>query len=207
MPLSPGDKLGPYKILAELGAGGMGEVYRARDPRLHREVAIKVSKQRFSGRFEREACAAAALNHPNTCRLYDLGPDYLVMDLVEGETLAARLRRGALKPDQALALAIQIADALTEAHGKGVVHRDLKPANIMLGKAGAKVPDFGLAKMEQAVTDSQPTVTMTAEGTVLGTVQYMSPEQAQGKETDARSDIFSFGLVLYEMRFVVWRFR
>ena len=199
MPLSPGDKLGPYEILAPLGAGGMGEVYRARDPRLNREVAIKVSKQRFSDRFEREARAAAALNHPNICRLYDVGPDYLVMELVEGETLAARLRRGALKPDQAVALAIQIAGALAEAHSKFVVHRDLKPANIMLGKAGAKVLDFGLAKMEQPVTDSQPTVTMTAEGTVLGTVQYMSPEQAQGKEMDARSDIFSFGLLLYEM--------
>jgi len=199
MSLSVGTKLGPYEILAPIGAGGMGEVYRARDPRLDRDVAIKVSQERFSDRFGREARAVAALNHPNICTLHDVGPNYLVMEFVEGETLAARLRRGALKMDQALALAIQITSALAEAHGKGVVHRDLKPGNIMIGKSGVKVLDFGLAKIEQPATDQQQTDTMTAEGAILGTVQYMSPEQAQGKEVDARSDIFSFGLVLYEM--------
>ena len=199
MPLSAGTRLGPYEILAPLGAGGMGEVWKATDTRLDRIVAIKTSKRKFSERFEREARAVAALNHPNISQLYDVGPNYLVMEFVEGETLAARLERGALKLDQTLALAIQITGALAEAHSKGVVHRDLKPGNIMIGKSGVKVLDFGLAKIERRVTDEEQTGTITAKGTVLGTVQYMSPEQAQGKEADARSDIFSFGLVLYEM--------
>jgi len=194
-----GHRVSHYEVISLLGTGGMGEVYRAKDTRLHREVAIKIADASFSDRFEREARAVAALNHPNICQLYDVGPNYLVMEFVGGETLAARLKRGALKLDQALAWAIQITGALTEAHSKGVVHRDLKPANIMIGKSGAKVLDFGLAKIEHRVTDEEQTDTMTAKGTILGTVQYMSPEQAQGKEADARSDIFSFGLVLYEM--------
>ncbi len=197
--VSPGDKLGPYEIVSRIGAGGMGEVWKARDTRLDRIVAIKTSRTEFSVRFEREARAAAALNHPNICQLYDVGPNYLVMEYVEGETLAARLRRGELKLDQALALAIQITAALAEAHSKGVVHRDLKPANIMLSKSAIKILDFGLAKIARQFSDADHAATLTAEGTILGTVQYMSPEQAQGLQTDARSDIFSFGLVLYEM--------
>src|SRR5277367_1072555 len=150
MALSAGARLGPYEILAPIGAGGMGEVYRARDPRLGRDVAIKVSAERFSDRFEREARAVAALNHPNICHIYDVGPDYLVMELVEGPTLAERIKQGAIPVDETVVIAKQIADALEAAHEKGIVHRDLKPANIKLRPDGTvKVLDFGLAKMAE----------------------------------------------------------
>jgi predicted Ser/Thr protein kinase len=196
MALSAGDKLGPYEILAPLGSGGMGEVWKARDTRLNRIVAIKQSHNRFSERFEREAHAIAALNHPHICQLYDVGPDYLVMEYVEGQPLT-----GPVPLAEALRLAGQIADALDAAHGKGITHRDLKPGNILLSKAGVKILDFGLAKIEHAERPEGATETMplTSEGTVLGTLQYMSPEQIEGQEADARSDIFAFGLVLYEL--------
>ncbi len=196
MPLSVGDKLGPYEVLAPIGAGGMGEVYRARDPRLNREIAIKISAAHFSERFEREAKAIAALNHPNICSLYDVGPDYLVMEYVDGKPL-----KGPVPLNEALALAGQILDALDAAHRRGITHRDLKPGNILVNKNGVKVLDFGLAKIENASGMDGPTKTMplTGEGTILGTLQYMSPEQVEGKEADARSDIFAFGLVLYEL--------
>lgn len=198
-----------FRLLDKLGSGGMGVVYRAEDLKLGRQVALKFLllppeelPASFLERFEREARAASALNHPHICTIYSVdnlaGRPAIVMELVEGETLEARLRRGALKLDQAMALAIQIASALVQAHGKGVVHRDLKPANIMLTKSGVKVLDFGLAKIERQIDASQDPM-MTAKGTILGTIQYMSPEQAQGKVTDARSDIFSLGLVFYEM--------
>ena len=197
MPLSIGEKLGPYEILAPIGAGGMGDVYKARDPRLDRIVAIKVSKKAFSERFEREAKAIAQLNHPHICQIYDVGPNYLVMEYVEGAQL-----KGPLPLDKALEYAGQIADTLDAAHSKKITHRDLKPANILVTKsAGVKLLDFGLAKIEKPVTMDDETLTMglTSEGQILGTLVYMSPEQIQGKEADARSDIFSFGLVLYEM--------
>ena len=189
-----GAQLGPYKIEAAIGAGGMGEVYRACDTRLGREVAIKISAEEFSTRFEREARAVAALNHPNICTLHDVGPNYLVMELVQGDTLAARLKKGALPMSQVLEYGAQIADALAAAHAKGITHRDLKPGNIMLTKSGMKVLDFGLARMEGA-----PGETLTASHIVMGTPAYMAPEQREGKEADARSDIYSLGLVLYEM--------
>ena len=195
MPLAAGTRLGPYEIVAPIGAGGMGEVYKARDTRLDRTVAVKVSNQRFTERFEREARAIAALNHPNICALYDVGPDYLVMEYIDGTPL-----KGPLPVEKALPLALQIAAALGEAHGKGIVHRDLKPGNILVtAAAGVKLLDFGLAKMEMPVTPSDLTATATQVGTVLGTAAYMSPEQAEGQTVDARSDIFAFGLVLYEM--------
>ncbi len=208
MPLSPGDKLGPYEILAPLGAGGMGEVYKARDTRLDRTVAVKVlpehiaQREDLRARFEREARAVASLNHPNICTLHDIGPGYMVMELIEGETLAARIEKGALPFDQALQLATQIADALDRAHRAGVTHRDVKPQNIMLTRDGVKVLDFGLAKSTAAKpgpTEETLTKVLTTEGTVLGTPQYMAPEQFEGKEADARSDIWAFGAVLYEM--------
>jgi eukaryotic-like serine/threonine-protein kinase len=214
MSLPSGTRLGPYEILAPIGAGGMGEVYRARDTRLDRIVAIKTSKQQFSERFEREARAVAALNHPNICQVYDVGPDYLVMELVEGPTLADRIHEGPLPLDEALAIARQIADALEAAHDKGIVHRDLKPANVKLKPEGSghsvKVLDFGLAKITGPAVHSSssgnpahsPTLTigMTAAGMILGTAAYMSPEQARGKENvDKRADIWAFGVVLYEM--------
>jgi len=173
----------------------MGEVWKARDTRLDRVVAIKFSKSEFSERFEREARAVAALNHPSICTLYDIGPDYLVMEFVDGTPL-----KGPLPTEEALRLAAQIADALDAAHRKGIVHRDLKPANILVTRAGVKLLDFGLAKMQSGVTADQETMSMalTGKGEILGTLNYMSPEQVQGKEADARSDIFSFGLVLYE---------
>ncbi len=214
MPLSPGTRLGPYEILAPLGAGGMGEVYRARDPRMGRDVAIKVSAERFGERFSREVHAVAALNHPNICHLYDVStskdaPDYLVMELVEGES-----PKGPLPLEESLNLASQIADALEAAHEKGIVHRDLKPANIKIKADGpdgsrVKVLDFGLAKhtpepnpdREGAATENSPTLTMgpTQAGMILGTAPYMSPEQARGKSVDKRADIWAFGVVLYEM--------
>jgi len=202
MPLSSGDKLGPYEILALIGAGGMGEVYRARDPRLGRDVAIKISAQQFTERFEREARAVAALNHPNICTLYDVGPNYLVMEFVEGEA-----PNGPMPIEEALRFASQVAEALAAAHDKGIVHRDLKPANIKITPDGAvKVLDFGLAKVTPASAGesnagNSPTLTMgaTQAGMILGTAAYMSPEQAKGKSVDKRADIWAFGVVLYEL--------
>src|SRR5712691_8958492 len=205
MSLTIGDKLGPYEILTPLGKGGMGEVYRGRDTRLNRDVAVKVSAERFSERFEREARAIAALNHPNICHLYDVGPNYLVMELVEGPTLAERIKESSIPLEEALAIAGQIADALDAAHDKAVVHRDLKPGNIKIKPDGTvKVLDFGLAKMGGTPTvqgDQAPTLTIgkTEAGMILGTASYMSPEQAKGKPVDQRADIYSFGVVLYEM--------
>jgi serine/threonine-protein kinase len=207
MTLSAGTKLGPYEILSPLGAGGMGEVYRARDPRMGRDVAIKLSAEKFSDRFGREVHAVAALNHPNICHIYDVGSNYLVMELVEGPTLANRIQQGAIPLDEALPLARQIADALEAAHEKGIVHRDLKPANIKIKADGAvKVLDFGLAKIAEPATaaatpDVSPTLTIeaTRKGQILGTAAYMAPEQARGKPVDKRADIWAFGVVLYEM--------
>ena len=199
--LSPGTRLGPYEVLAAIASGGMGCVYRARDPRLARDVAIKVTSERFTHQFPIEAQAIAALNHPNICTVYDVGPDYLVMELVEGDTLATRLVAGALRLAEALAIARQIAAALDEAHRKGILHCDLKPSNIMLspcrcpatGARLVKVLDFGLARASSEET------TEIVPVTVLGTCAYMSPEQAEGRPLDARSDVFSFGAMLYEM--------
>ncbi|MGH9619533.1 MAG: serine/threonine-protein kinase, partial [Bryobacteraceae bacterium] len=203
MSLSAGQQLGPYEIVAPLGAGGMGEVYRARDPRLRREVAIKISSAHFSNRFEIEARTVAALNHPNVCAIHDVGPDYLVMELVEGETLSDRLRRGQLPMEEALAIAKQIAEGLEAAHERGIVHRDLKPANVKITPEGVvKILDFGLAKtavQRIGPTDSTLTSPATIAGTILGTAAYMSPEQAQGKAVDRRADIWAFGCVLFEM--------
>ena len=227
MPLLSGTKLGPYKIAEPLGAGGMGEVYRARDTRLERTVAIKVLPSHLSDnpdlkqRFEREARAISQLNHPNICTLYDVGhedrTDYLVMEFLEGESLAERLKRGPLPLKEIIGIGCNIADALDRAHRAGIVHRDLKPGNIMLTKGGAKLLDFGLAKatvtgpstgsgpaplLSAAMTMTSPNpeyLPLTRQGTLVGTVQYMSPEQIQGNEADARSDIFAFGAVLYEM--------
>jgi eukaryotic-like serine/threonine-protein kinase len=201
----PGDKLGPYEILAPIGKGGMGEVWKARDPRLNRDVAIKVSAQQFTDRFEREARAIAALNHPNVCTLYHIGPDYLVMELIEGPTLADRIKEGPIPLDEALTIARQIADALEAAHEKGIVHRDLKPGNVKSRPDGSvKVLDFGLAKAsgaETTVTHDSPTLIQspTQFGVILGTAAYMAPEQARGKTVDKRADIWAFGVVLYEM--------
>jgi Tol biopolymer transport system component/predicted Ser/Thr protein kinase len=203
MPLSPGTKLGPYEILAPIGAGGMGEVYRARDARLGRDVALKIVPAELANdpsrrqRFEQEARAVAALNHPHICQIYDVGPDYLVMEFIDGRPL-----QGPLPLDQSLKYAAQVAEALDAAHRKGIVHRDLKPANILLTKAGVKLLDFGLAKCQPAVTAPEAetmSMALTGKGQILGTLQYMSPEQIQGADVDARSDIFSFGLILYEL--------
>jgi len=190
--LAAGTRLGPYRIESKLGEGGMGEVFRAVDTRLGRAVAIKISHERFSERFEREGRAISSLNHPNICTLFDVGPNYLVMELLEGETIAALLKKGPLPTETAKRYAAQIAAALAEAHGKGIIHRDLKPGNIMITKSGVKVLDFGLAKSEQDET-------ITATRMVMGTPAYMAPEQREGKPADARSDIYSFGCVLYEM--------
>jgi len=192
-----GQRVSHYEVISLLGAGGMGEVYRARDTRLGREVAVKVSAERFEKRFEQEARLIACLNHPNICTLHDVGPNYLVMELVEGPTLADRIKRGAMPLAEALDISKQIANALEAAHARGIIHRDLKPANIKIKTDGAvKVLDFGLARL---MTDSDADVTQTIEGTVLGTAAYMAPEQAEGKPLDERSDVFSFGAVLYEM--------
>ncbi|HKI86868.1 MAG TPA: protein kinase, partial [Thermoanaerobaculia bacterium] len=220
MQFLPGAQLGPYEILSALGAGGMGEVYRARDTRLDREVAVKVLPEHLSAnpeiraRFEREARAVSSLNHPHICTLFDVGrdgnTDYLVMELVEGESLADRLARGPLAFPEVLRLGVQICGALTRAHRSGIIHRDLKPGNIMLSKGGAKLMDFGLARnairteagegsasrLAQSPTIAQP---LTAEGSLVGTFQYMAPEQLEGKETDERSDVWALGCVLYEM--------
>ncbi len=204
-PILPGTRLGPYQIETVLGAGGMGCVFRARDTRLRRPVAIKVCLEAFSARFEREARSIAALNHPHVCTLYDIGPNYLVMELVEGETLASVLARGARSVDDALRDGTQIADALAAAHARGIVHRDLKPGNVMITPAGVKVLDFGLAKRTTPADADDETMAPTAfdagteVGQIMGTVAYMSPEQAEGKPVDARSDVFALGVVLYEM--------
>ena len=210
MPVGPGTRFGPYEVVSAIGAGGMGEVYRARDTRLDRSVAVKVLPADFAGRaelrarFEREAKAISSLNHPHICALYDVGDNYLVMELLEGETLADRIAKGPLPVDQILRIAIEIADALDQAHRRGIIHRDLKPANVMLTKAGTKLLDFGLARgsdvapvsAASGVTVARP---LTEEGTIIGTVQYMAPEQLEGRKVDARTDIFAFGAVLYEM--------
>ncbi len=216
MALTTGSRLGPYEIVAPLGAGGMGEVYRARDSRLGREVAVKVLPGHLSGdpalkaRFEREARTVSQLNHPNICVLHDIGRDadvdYLVMELVEGETLAHRLEKGPLPLPEALRVGAQIAEALDRAHRAGVVHRDLKPGNIMLARGAAKLMDFGLARhgaLRAAPGDltTSPTVAqpLTSEGSIVGTFQYMAPEQLEAREADARSDLWALGCVLYEM--------
>ena len=205
-----GNTLSHYKIISKLGQGGMGEVYLAEDSRLDRKVALKILPEPLSERadrrerFEREARAVSSLNHPHICTLHDIGEQdgihYLVMEHLEGETLAARLEKGALPLEQTLEYAIQIADALDKAHRQGVVHRDLKPGNIMLVKSGAKLLDFGLAKLRateateenlSALPTEQPD--LTVEGTILGTLQYMAPEQLEAKDTDSRTDIFAFG--------------
>jgi Tol biopolymer transport system component/predicted Ser/Thr protein kinase len=203
MPLDPGTNLGPYEILSLLGVGGMGEVYRARDPRLGRDVAIKVSAQKFNERFEREAKVVASLNHPNICALYDVGPNYIVMELVEGEA-----PKGPMPLEEALEVCRQIAAALEAAHEKGVVHRDLKPANIKVTPTGTvKVLDFGLAKINSlnptsgSNPEESPTISMhaTQAGMILGTAGYMAPEQAKGKTADKRADIWAFGVILHEL--------
>ncbi|MDL2717183.1 MAG: serine/threonine-protein kinase, partial [Acidobacteriota bacterium] len=224
MTLSAGYRLGSYEILSPLGAGGMGEVYRATDSRLGRSVAIKVLPEDFLEseesklRFEREARTLASLNHPNIAHLYSFeeipgssasSPRHLlVMELIEGETLAERLLRGPLEPEQLLRVSIEIAAALEAAHHAGIIHRDLKPGNVMLTKSGVKLLDFGLAKTAAPVVRPSSSATslptempraITQEGTILGTFQYMAPEQLEGKEADARSDIFSFGALIYEM--------
>jgi eukaryotic-like serine/threonine-protein kinase len=226
MPLAAGTKLGPYEIQSTLGAGGMGEVYRARDTRLDRSVAIKVLASHLSSspelkqRMEREARAISALNHPNICHLYDIGSqegtDYLVMELLEGETLAQRLAKGAIPQNEVLRIGIAVAEALEVAHRQGIVHRDLKPGNIMLTRAGAKLMDFGLAKSmttglgggsgsapllsaARTMSEASPLSPLTTAGAIIGTIQYMAPEQIEGKEADARSDLFAFGAILYEM--------
>ena len=226
MPLTSGTKLGPYEIQSVLGAGGMGEVYRARDTRLGRDVAIKVLPQHLSAdpdlrqRFEREARAISALNHPRICTLHDVGNqngvDFLVMEYLEGETLAQRLKRGPIPLKEALKIAIEVCEALEKAHRVGIIHRDLKPGNIMVTANGAKLMDFGLAKAAvagvssaaartpllsaaQTISEASPLSPLTTAGAILGTIQYMAPEQIEGKDADARSDLFALGAVLYEM--------
>src|SRR5271167_4953516 len=224
MALTPGTRLGPYEIVSPLGAGGMGEVYRAKDTRLQRQVAVKIllssltASPALRARFEREAKIISGLQHPNICVLYDIGKhdgmDYLVMEYLEGQTLAERLAKGPLKLDETLKIAIEIADALDKAHKQGIVHRDLKPGNVMLTKSGAKLMDFGLAKpAPMAAPDSDSnsetqtrvlpnelaSTRITQVGTIVGTIHYMSPEQVSGKALDTRSDIFAFGAMLYEM--------
>src|SRR5262244_399744 len=215
MSLAAGSRLGPYELLSPLGAGGMGEVYKARDTRLDRTVAVKVLPSHLSSspeirqRFEREAKTISQLSHPHICALYDVGREgdveYLVMEYLEGETLAERLVKGPLPFEQTLRYGIEIADALDKAHRQGIVHRDLKPGNVMLTKSGVKLLDFGLAKaiapaagpsLTSLPTQASP---VTQAGTVLGTFQYMAPEQLEGKEADPRTDIFALGAVLYEM--------
>jgi eukaryotic-like serine/threonine-protein kinase len=206
MSLPRGEHLGPYEIVEMIGKGGMGEVYRARDTRLHRDVAVKVASNRFNERFGREARAIAQLNHPNICTLFDVGPNFLVMELVGGETLAELMKAGPIPLAESLRIARQIADALDAAHEKGIVHRDLKPGNVKIKPDGTvKVLDFGLAKLGNTPTapanDESPTITMAATqaGVILGTASYMAPEQAMGKPVDKRADIYAFGAVVFEM--------
>lgn len=208
MKINPGTRLGPYEIVAPIGAGGMGEVWRGRDTRLERSVAIKILSAEFAQnaelkvRFEREAKTISQLSHPNICTLFDVGDNYLVMELLEGETIADRLTRGALTVSEVFKYGVQIADALDKAHRAGIIHRDLKPSNIMLTKSGAKLLDFGLAKSAAPVVEIDGATqqkALTKEGTILGTFQYMAPEQLEGQEADARTDIFALGAVLYEM--------
>ncbi len=194
MALVPGARLGPYEIVGPVGAGGMGEVYKAHDTRLQRTVAVKVSREPFGERFRKETLAVAALNHRHIAKLYDVGPDYLVMEYVEGNPL-----RGPLPLAEALTLAGQIADALEHAHKNGVVHRDLKPSNILVTKDGVKVLDFGLAQRRTPASATENEATRTQEGTLLGTPRYMAPEQVEGKPADERTDVFAFGLLLYEL--------
>ncbi len=216
MAIASGTRFGPYEILSPAGAGGMGEVYKAKDTRLDRAVAIKVLPAHLSQneerrqRFEREARLVSSLSHPHICTLHDVGQqngvDFLVLEYLEGVTLEQRLKGGPLPAEQVLRIAIEIADALDKAHRQGVVHRDLKPANIMLTKAGTKLLDFGIAKLAESApladalteltSDQRP---LTSEGMIVGTFQYMAPEQLEGKEADPRSDIFALGAVLYEM--------
>ncbi|HET9793370.1 MAG TPA: protein kinase, partial [Thermoanaerobaculia bacterium] len=220
MTLPAGSRLGPYEVLSPIGAGGMGEVYKARDTRLERVVAVKVlptdlaATPELKARFEREAKAVSALSHPHICALYDVGSEggveYLVMEYLEGETLEDRIGKGPLPVEQVLKLGTQIADALERAHRQGIVHRDLKPGNVMLTRSGVKLLDFGLAKslapasglrddaLSSLPTSAEPS-RLTERGTIMGTFQYMSPEQLEGKDADARSDIFALGAVLYEM--------
>ena len=215
MSLAVGTRLGPYEVLALIGAGGMGEVYRARDTKLGRSVAVKVLPEAVAtdpdsrARFLREATALAALNHPHIATLHEMDTSgerpFLVMELVEGETLAARLERGPLVLSEALSTAIQIAEALAVAHRAGIVHRDLKPGNVMMTKTGAKVLDFGLAKtIDSAVAHRAASLVpttpaaLTEPGTILGTFQYMAPEQVEGRDADARTDLFALGCVIYE---------
>src|SRR2546421_6989313 len=216
MALPPGTKLGPYEIVAQLGAGGMGEVYRARDTRLERDVAVKVlpaslaSDANLRQRLEREAKAVSKLSHPHICTLHDIGHqdgvDFLVMELIDGKTLEHQLTKGPLPPEQAVRYAAQIASALAQAHKLGITHRDLKPSNVMLTKTGAKLMDFGLAKESGPASLAAALNEMTAdqaklavEGTIIGTFQYMAPEQLEGKEADARTDIFALGEMIHEM--------
>jgi len=189
MPLSAGDKLGPYQILEPIGAGGMGEVYKARDTRLDRIVAIKVAKEQFTERFEREARLVAALNHPYICQLYDVGPNYVVFEFIDGAPL-----KGPMPPADALRIAMQIVEALEEAHSRSIIHRDLKPANLLLTSRGVKVLDFGLAKQTVAGLgpDDVTRTDLTRAGDVMGTPAYMAPEQFKGKPADARSDIYAY---------------
>ena len=216
MPFDPGTRLGPYEILELAGAGGMGEVYRARDTRLRRTVAIKVASSRMSedphlrARFQHEARAIAALNHPHICAIHDVatfeGHDVIVMEYLEGETLQQRLRKGPVPTSELFSIAIPIAEALGAAHREGIIHRDLKPSNVMLTRSGVKLLDFGIAKQREipgrdstASVDTTGTALWTVEGTLVGTVPYMAPEQLEGKPVDARTDIFAFGSVLFEM--------
>lgn len=207
MNLKNGTRLGPYEIVAPIGAGGMGEVYRGRDTRLGRTVAIKILPSEFSHdarlkiRFAREAKAISALNHPHICTLYDVGDSYLVMEYCEGQTLAQRVADGPLPLGEALQYGIEIADALDNAHGQGIIHRDLKPSNIMLSSGGVKLLDFGLAKQEQLFSSdtSSTAELLTEEGSIIGTIQYIAPEVLRGQAADARGDIFALGLILYEM--------
>jgi len=204
MLLSAGERLGPYEILRLIGAGGMGEVYQARDTRLDRSVAIKVAHEQFTERFDREARTIATLNHPNICTLHDVGPNYLVMEFIDGQTLAGRIKQGPIAVDEAISIAKKIANALEAAHERGIVHRDLKPANIKMTADGLiKVLDFGLAKaggVAAATPEDSPTISMaTQPGVILGTAAYMSPEQARGNPVDKRADIWAFGVVLFEM--------
>src|SRR3954463_348597 len=226
MSLTAGTRLGAYEIVGQIGAGGMGEVYRARDTRLERTVAIKVlnsqlvASAELRARFEREAKVISQLQHPHICVLHDVGSEngteYLVMEYLDGEALAEKVKRGPLPTTELLKIAIEVADALSRAHKSGIIHRDLKPGNVMLTKSGAKLLDFGLAKpiaatasaagvgssasiFAAAATMTSPASPLSSAGTVIGTVQYMAPEQIQGQEADARSDVFAFGVVLYEM--------